>query len=335
MGIYLDNGYLDVRKILSYKMPFTFIIGARGIGKTYGSLDYVIETKTKHIMMRRTQNQADQIANWDFSPYKSVCLDKGIELMYKKVSKDVTGVYELDGNIPFGYILALSTFKNIRGFDASDVPLWFYDEFVPESHDRKIKEEGKAFLNAYETIARNRELKGEDPLQVLCASNSEQIGNPIFMELGLVGIAEKMQRKGQEIYINNERGICIIIPRQSPISERKKNTALYKAAKSTQFTKMALENEFDQVTDVNTGSRKLVEYRILCTIGEISIYRHKSDGTYYVSLHRSGAAPEYTLSDADRQRFFRKWNHIWTAYMNNKVYFESSMCEVLFQNAFD
>ena len=38
MSIYLDNGYLDIEKILNYKVPFNLITGGRGTGKTYGSL---------------------------------------------------------------------------------------------------------------------------------------------------------------------------------------------------------------------------------------------------------------------------------------------------------
>lgn len=33
MNIYLNSGYLDIEKILSLRMPFTFIVGGRGIGK--------------------------------------------------------------------------------------------------------------------------------------------------------------------------------------------------------------------------------------------------------------------------------------------------------------
>ena len=55
MSIYLKSGYLDVEKILSYKLPFNFIIGGRGTGKTYGALKTAYINDIRFMLMRRTQ----------------------------------------------------------------------------------------------------------------------------------------------------------------------------------------------------------------------------------------------------------------------------------------
>lgn len=52
MSIYLDNGYLDIAKILSYGLPFNFIVGGRATGKTYGALKYAYESHMRFIRMR-------------------------------------------------------------------------------------------------------------------------------------------------------------------------------------------------------------------------------------------------------------------------------------------
>ena len=57
--LYLKNGYLNVPYILHYNVPFIFVVGGRGTGKTYGALKYVLESGTPFIYMRRTQSQAD------------------------------------------------------------------------------------------------------------------------------------------------------------------------------------------------------------------------------------------------------------------------------------
>jgi hypothetical protein len=40
---------------------------------------------------------------------------------------------------PIGYTCALSTLSNMRGFDASDIQLLICDEFIPEKHERLLK----------------------------------------------------------------------------------------------------------------------------------------------------------------------------------------------------
>ena len=59
--LYLDNGYLNIPYVLGYKMPFTFVIGGRGTGKTYGALKYAIENKLNIALIRRTQTQIDML----------------------------------------------------------------------------------------------------------------------------------------------------------------------------------------------------------------------------------------------------------------------------------
>ena len=80
MGIYLDNGYLDIEKILSYKMPFSWIVGGRATGKTYGALKYAYESHTRFILMRRTQTQTDLINKAEFNPYKAINQDLGTDI---------------------------------------------------------------------------------------------------------------------------------------------------------------------------------------------------------------------------------------------------------------
>lgn len=42
---------------------------------------------------------------------------------------------KLPSGLPIGYTAALSTFSHIRGIDASDVSLFFLDEFIKEPHE--------------------------------------------------------------------------------------------------------------------------------------------------------------------------------------------------------
>lgn len=333
MGIYLDNGYLDIEKILSYKMPFSWIVGGRAVGKTYGALKYAYESHTRFILMRRTQAQTDLINKPEFNPYKAINQDLGTDIQVKSISKYNSRIFEPaeDGEQLLGYTCALSTISNMRGFDASDCRLLIYDEFIPEKHERPIKGEGAAFLNAYETINRNRELKGEPPLQVLGLANAFNIANPVFLELGLVGRCEKMKNNDQEFFMDPERGILLVLLQRSKISKAKADTALYRLS-SGSYKDMALSNDFIYNNSDSIKAQALKEYKLLCTVGEISIYRHKSKREYYVSEHRSGTAPLYKSDEVGIMRYRRKYGLVLApAYVNNRVLFENILTKSLFE----
>lgn len=333
MGIYLDNGYLNIEQILSYGVPFNFIVGGRGTGKTYGTLKTAYIENKRFILMRRTQAQCDLINKPEFNPFKALNNDTGSNAIVKSISKynaKIVEETEEDERV-LGYTCALSTIANMRGFDASDVELLIYDEFIPEKHERAIKNEGSAFLNAYETINRNREIKGEKPLQVLCLANAFNIANPIFLELGLVGRCEKMKNTGNELFIDKERGVCVVLLQKSKISKAKADTALYRLS-SGSYADMALSNDFVYNNTDNIKSMALKEFKLLCTVGEISIYKHKSKRLFYVSEHRTGTAPIYKSDEVNLQRY-RK-NHgvaLYGAYMRNNIICESLLTKSLFE----
>lgn len=300
-NIYLKNGYLNIPYILRFNVPFTFCVGGRGTGKTYGALKYVLETGEKFIYMRRTQAQSDLINKPDFSPFKSVARDMGIDIISESITKYNAAFYKgiQDGEkiiadgAPIGYTMALSTVSNLRGFDMSDCTLLIYDEFIPEKHERPLKNEAAALFNAYETINRNRELSGRAPLKVLCLANANDITNPIFEELGIIDKVFQMGKKKQAVSINQERGYAVVLLSESPISERKRQTALYRLTSGTDFESMAIDNSYN--IEYERQSVSLIEYAPICTVEGITIYKHKSQARYYCTTHKSGGAENIDL----------------------------------------
>lgn len=341
--LYQSNGYINIDYIVSLGLPFNFIVGGRGTGKTYTTLSHVVDNGINFMLMRRTQSQADTINKPQFSPMKPLNNDRGYNIVTKQISKYNSAFYHgtKDGDEiiptgkPIGYTCALSTIANMRGFDASDVKILIYDEFIPEKHERPIKHESQAFLNAYETINRNRELKGEKPLQVIALANSNDIANPIFLELGLVRIADRMERNKSEIYVDRERGIALFNLKNSPISNSKKETALYRATRQSNFADMAISNVFNKNVGGVVISRKLAEFKAVVCVGEICIYKHKSENRYYISTHKSGAYKSFTSGAIDLERFKREYFYIWTEYMYNRVEFEEILCELLLTKYFE
>ena len=318
-------------RLFASRLPFIFVVGGRGTGKTYGALEHVRKQSLdgkKFIYMRRTQDQVDKISQDDFSPFKSVDELTGTITTVQKMAGKTFSFIDAPSDKTLGYCFALSTFAKMRGFDASDVSTLVFDEFIPEKHERPIKNEAEAFFNAVETINRNRELTGGEPLQCVLLSNANNMGNPLFLELGLVSRATKMLSKGVDTYRDEKRGLMLVIIQNSPISEAKKQTALYKLTKGSSFQKMAIDNDFDEQCS-NLRHAPLKELRPMVGVGEITIYTHKSENWLYVSTHRTGSPPTFSSSIAELNRFRLQYMWVWEAYMMRRVYFEEYLCELL------
>lgn len=325
MNIYNEMGYLDFQRIHTIRVPFILIVGARGIGKTYGALRYEIESDETFALMRRTQNQIDMVRRPEFSPFKPITEDTGIDVFLKPISKNNSAIYTGTEEAPElrGYTLALSTIANLRGFSGQDIKTLIYDEFIPEAHERPMPGEPEAFLNAYETINRNRELQGRPPLKMICLANSNSVDNAAFQALGLTEQAIKMLRREQEYYVNHERGVCLIMPQRSPISSRKKSTALYKVAKSRVFTDMALDNEFSQNDFSQVRSRSLAGFVPMAATSDFYIYSHKSDNTYYVSSVKNDAEFYDLATDPGRENYRLTYGWLYWEYIDKKLTFEN------------
>lgn len=342
MSNYLQNGYADMQRIIERGMPFTFVIGGRGTGKTYGALKYVLASGVKFCLMRRTQSQLDTIARPDTNPFKSIIRDMGVDWSVEPVpaGKNIYGfrrtTYQEDGSPLYGdllgYAIALSTTSNLRGFDMSDVKIIVYDEFIPERHERPIKNESTAFFNVYETINRNRELppRCERPLQIVALANANEFANPLLIGVGAVSTVERMITQGKTEYVNPQRGMGIWLLTDSPISERKSQTALYKLTTGTSFSDMAIRNAFEGSDDPDVYSVDLREYSPVVAVGEVMIYKHKSLSSYYISSHFSGTVSRFSGDGPDMKRFISTHRNILIAAICSNIIYESHLIKALF-----
>ena len=339
MNFYMNNGYVDFRKIRGLPFPFKIIVGGRGGGKTYGALETSIEDGIKFMFMRRRQMQVDIISNPDFSPIKPVARNNGwnitmVKLPHTKISAFVP--YELDENQkqiitgpPYGYTCALSTFSNLRGFDASEVDITIFDEFIPEKGERPLKDEADTLFNAYESLNRNRELQGMPPMQLVCLSNANDQTAPVLERLRLIPVIDRMRKRGQELYTDAERGLCLLMLRDSPISAKKADTALYRLTAGSDFAEMALANDFSYEDRVGIISRPLTEYKPLFCVGEVFVYRHKSAKLYYATPHKTGTPSDYLTNETGLLKLRQDYGFLWDAYISGRFEFEDLFIKIL------
>lgn len=355
MNVYLSNGYADMEKIMALPYPLIFVIGGRGTGKTYGACKVLLDLSDneKFFFLRRTQDEADTIAFTDFSPFQPIINDNPeayAPIVVDRLPhvKNISGVWYGEENDSgklvatgetIGYIGALSTIHKIRGFNMASVSVGVYDEFIPEKHVAAFRGgargEGDALLNAYETIDRNRQLKGKKPFKLVCLSNANSIASPVFQSLGIMDAVNKMALKGKQECILAERGIAIFILRDSPISAQKSQTALYRAAGASDFTTMALKNDFSADTYLYIEPQPINEYVIKISLADdVFIYQHKSNrAKWYVTRHKSGAVQRaYNDDEISKKRFKRQEQHLLESLLRGNVAFADYYCKYILTN---
>lgn len=338
MKRYLPNGYINFDYIDSKQTPFNILICPRGTGKTYGCLEHLLlKKKEPFIFMRRTQNEIDKLASPHLNPLKPLNNDYETTYGFEKIAKDQYGIYSFneEGKATgplLGLALSLSTISSLRGFDGAEYKYIFFDEIVPEEHTRQIKDEFGAFFNACETINRNRELNGSAPITVYMCGNSNIKANPYFVKLELIDIVSHMELNGIPVYTNKDRGLTLFMYNDSPISEKKANSAIYRLTKGTKFSEMALYNVFLDNVAILTGSKSLQTMNPICILGEICFMKAKDNSFYYATLHKSGSPPVFKADKDDVVRFSRKYGYIINSIYKNKLIFEQESIYYMLAN---
>lgn len=331
INLFLENGYLDAKSIIDTGFPFIFINGGRGIGKTYNILKCLIELNKMFILMRRTQVQLDIVSTKEYNPFKKLADDCGYEIYANRTTRYSTTFYKKEGENEkeLCYAMALSTFVNLRGFDASNVSTLFFDEYIKERHERSMKNESEAFINAYETINRNRELNNEKPLQCIFSGNSNDISSPLLMYFGLIEKCYELS-EGNGFWYDKKKGVLLIQINDSPISKEKKKTALYKINEESNVSKMALENKFAYNDFGKIKNIPVIECKLICTIGELNIYLHKGSDEVYITTNKKSSG----VDDKTLEVFRRKYLWIWIRFLNNEICFNSVNASIILQKYF-
>lgn len=324
--------------------PFQFFVGGRGDGKTYSALDGSIENYERdgsRIMFSRlTIKEQLQITGGKGgekgNPYKKINKreERNIVILSSGHSSLVSSITDFDVNdkgelIPtgklYGYGCSLVDVCDVRGQDFDDVTDWIIDEFIPEQHKRLPKGLGNALLNGYETINRDREDEGRDPLRVWALANANDIYNPIFKELGLVSICEKMKRLGQKDFYIKDRGIAIhLLEDSKELKEARSKRAIARVARGTQFEDMAFNNDFAYNDFSNVGYRKVTGMTPIVAFNGIYIYHQKGSRKLYASYAPARCESFDVTKDSEALLFKKRFGaKLYNSFVNQNITFES------------
>ena len=328
----------DIEK---YPEAWTIIvIGGRGTGKTYSALLDCMQSKHKFVFTKRTIDDVKMLCGRgklseyeiDLSPFKPINRDHGTNIKARILSdKGLGGFWNFsaDGEpcgSPIGYLVALNAVSKIKGFDMSECDWMLFDEFIPQPWDRVNRKEGEQVLDLYKTIARDREIRGRDPLKLICLANAVSIINPVCQIFELTDKIVEMQIRGEEYYYNNGVLVHLLNPAEEFINAEKKSV-VYSTLKNTAWDRMAYDNEFAYNDFSSVNHTSLKGYTSVCCIiyktSEYYIYR--KEGNYYITASRASKVKVYNLNrENDQKRFNIDYRiDIKNACIDDKVVFDS------------
>ena len=253
----------------------------------------------------------------DLSPFKSINRDLKSNVKAFSIAEGLGGFWECapddDGNEaptgnPIGTLISLNSVSKFAGFDMSDSDWLIFDEFIPRAWEKVSRKEGDQLMDLYKTISRDREHRDRKPLKLICLANAVNISNPVSNILEIVDIMALMNVKKEEYCYMEDRGIMIHILKSSDeFEEKEKQSQIYKAMGSTDWGRMAFDNEFAYNDFSAVKTSQLKNYKPICSF----TYKHKDyyvwmrDGKYVLNHSKHNSPNVYNLAlENDQKRFY-------------------------------
>ena len=279
----IDHGYIDITDDQLKNLNIFF--GGRGIGKTFSILKhrcinaYHDPEHNKFIWLRDSNEVVKKIAAGN-SLTRPIELSDQIfpHISIKKIEGNYCFVVD-ENEIVIGYLMALSTFHNARGISYEDVSCIVWDEFIPEEGTLVKKNQGSIFLNMYESVNRNREFDGADPIKIIFLSNTNDIYSDVLADLGVASIIEQMQADQKDHY--EDADILIEFLSSAAFYEKKKETFIYRINQNNKFNAMALDNSFTNSTSLIKRSVRLKGSKGLLTVDNAYTLIELPDNSLY------------------------------------------------------
>lgn len=180
-----DNIWINIDDLMKNDALFTIAYGARGAGKTYGSLKYGINEYKKtgkgFIYLRRFKSEIKSF-NTMFRPLINNGELEGLK--YEINSKKQLVDTEKKRIIAQAQTLANAVSK--KSSDFSDTGLIIFDEFILEKSSlHYIQDEFDLFIGFVETVSRMREITENQVVKIIMLANSASRVNPYFINFNV------------------------------------------------------------------------------------------------------------------------------------------------------
>lgn len=272
-----DNIFYDYQRILSYNALLNFIIGERGVGKSYGAKKYVaqrfIKKHKQFVYLRRYKTELKQAMMKNGNPIFFDQIKNDESMKNHKLSNKNDTMY-IDGKL-CGYAMPLSVANILKSSTYEDVDTIIFDEFIIDKGNyHYLQNEVIQLLDVIETVARLRDIR------VLFLGNAISITNPYFtfFNLSLPYNSDIKTFKDGLIVVNYIKNL--------KYREVKKSTRFGKLIDGTEYGKYAIDNEFlrDSKAFVKKKTKNCKFYFILVLNGKTyGVWCDYKDGLMFIS----------------------------------------------------
>lgn len=229
--------YYNFDKLFSYPFLIAFVIGERGVGKSFNSKIAVIKkfirTGEQFLYIRRYKTELDTALSnfWDDIQANGYFDDLNLQV---KKSKMLTQ-FLCDGEV-CGYAVPLSTANILKSTPFPKVSTIIFDEFLLDTGGtyRYLKHEVTMFLDVIESVGRLR-----DNLKVILLGNALNVhASPYFAYWDL-----ELPENGQEFRTFKDGAIVVNYIRNLEYRKAKKASKFGKLIDGTEYGKYAIDNE--------------------------------------------------------------------------------------------
>ena len=326
-----QSKFINLNDFISDNYATTFILGARGVGKTIGAfllmINNFVNHNTKGVYMRRYNTEIETTA---------IDLSLLSELSNHKISRDkvdVNGVTTdmiLVDNKPAIYMVALSVAGKYKSNSYSDAEIIIYDEFI-DLRNRELKNETKLFLNFAMTVFRDF-----TKYKALFLANNTNIFNNYFLDFEIIptGKITKFRNKG----------IKIVVYKTSVTLDNERNsTSLAKLVRdiegenNSSLSNIAVGNFEDFIRKLDKNCRYMGTYKLdgqyfgcYATKQNDFIISKKYDlsSNYSCALSYDDVSEEFPLVDFQRYMYLRN------SFYNLHVFFTDVKTRSMFVKKF-
>ena len=263
---------------------YNFIVGGRGIGKTYGAKKKVIldflRLGHQFIYLRRYKEERMAAGNFFADVGQEFPDDEFRVHQHELQHKTPDDKWET-----MGYVIALSTAQKLKSKVFNEVHTIIFDEFILEKgFTRYLPQEESAFNNFYSTVDR-----WNDRVKVYFLANAVSINNPYFVAYKIDADREWVKRK---------RGFIVVhFPQSTEFNNEAEKTRFGQFIAGTEYSDYALGNQFADNTPRMIGE-KPHSARYFCSIdidgSWVSLWKFQRDSKRW--FYGSSKQPRETIN---------------------------------------
>lgn len=297
--------YYSFDKIFSYNAFYMFVIGGRGLGKTYGAKKKAIKAAVtkgdQFIYLRRYKEELtdsvrtffddlsanEEFQDWDFRVNGRLFEYSAIEFRDEK---------KREWHVA-GFAMALSQGQAKKSMALPNVKLIIFDEFIIEKgHMRYLPYEYNVFNSFYSTVDR-----WKDKTRVLFLANAVSIDNPYFIYYGIVPEDNQEWIFTKPVKLKDGRKVNYVaahFPDADEFAKSVSGTAFGQFIEGTEYADFAIANKFADNNNRLIGdkvSTATYKYTLITGKGTFSVWRDSTRSTYYIQKKRPSDELFFTI----------------------------------------